>query len=93
MPLSSCQGGVFGRIDITRSMSVLVDSMKVTGVADNSVSPGMIRVQLCGFGPTLIPANVTISNNEVFGERNEAQPLSVSHRPGQAIRAKASRRA
>ena len=53
-------------------MSVLVDSMKVTGVSDNSVSPGMIRVQLSGYGPKLIPANITISNNEVFGELNDA---------------------
>ncbi|GJP85994.1 hypothetical protein CLOP_g16067, partial [Closterium sp. NIES-67] len=47
------KGTVFGRIDLFRSMSSRVDSMRVTGVPVFNKSPGVIRVAMSGHGPTL----------------------------------------
>ncbi|CAI6008059.1 unnamed protein product [Closterium sp. NIES-65] len=61
------KGNIFGRVDVLRSMGVRLDSLKVTGVASFDKSPGVIRVALCGYGPSLLQANIVISNNEVYG--------------------------
>ena len=64
------QGSVYGRIDVIRSMNVRVDSMTVTGpVFSFALSPGVIRVALCGLSTSMSPSNVYITNNEVYGER------------------------
>ncbi|GJP83187.1 hypothetical protein CLOP_g13375 [Closterium sp. NIES-67] len=61
------KGSIFGRVDVLRSMGVRLDSLKVTGVASFDKSPGVIRVALSGYGPTLLRSNIVISNNEVYG--------------------------
>ncbi|GJP41981.1 hypothetical protein CLOM_g1583 [Closterium sp. NIES-68] len=61
------KGTVFGRIDLFRSMSSRVDSMRVTGVPVFNKSPGVIRVAMSGHGPTLQKSYIAITNNEVYG--------------------------
>ncbi|CAI5476725.1 unnamed protein product [Closterium sp. Yama58-4] len=62
------KGTVFGRIDLFRCMSSRVDSMRVTGVPVFNKSPGVIRVAMSGYGPTLEKSYIAITNNEVYGE-------------------------
>ena len=45
--------------------------MSVTGIFPSDRSPGLIRVLLSGVGPALIGSNITISNNEIYGEGHE----------------------
>ncbi|CAI5522744.1 unnamed protein product [Closterium sp. Naga37s-1] len=61
------KGTVFGRIDLFRSMSSRVDSMRVTGVPVFNKSPGVIRVAMSGHGPTLEKSYIAVTNNEVYG--------------------------
>ncbi|GJP45545.1 hypothetical protein CLOM_g4927 [Closterium sp. NIES-68] len=61
------KGTLFGRIDVFRSVVSRIDSMKVTGVSDFDVTNGAIRVAFCGYGPTLEPSYIAITNNEVYG--------------------------
>ncbi|CAI5931949.1 unnamed protein product [Closterium sp. NIES-65] len=61
------KGTLFGRIDVFRSVVSRIDSMKVTGVSDFDLNNGVIRVAYCGYGPTLEPSYIAITNNEVYG--------------------------
>ncbi|CAI5509512.1 unnamed protein product [Closterium sp. Naga37s-1] len=73
--LSPLQGNIFGRVDVLRSMSVRLDSLTVTGVASFNRSPGVIRVALSGYGPGLLKSNIVISNNEVYAEEVQQEPV------------------
>ncbi|CAI5476654.1 unnamed protein product [Closterium sp. Yama58-4] len=61
------KGSVFGRIDLHRSASSRVDSMRVTGIPTFNQSPGVIQVTYSGHGPTLAKSFIAITNNEVYG--------------------------
>ncbi|GJP44582.1 hypothetical protein CLOM_g3961 [Closterium sp. NIES-68] len=61
------KGSVFGRIDLHRTMSSRVDSMRVTGIPIFNQSPGVIQVTYSGHGPTLGKSFIAITNNEVYG--------------------------
>ena len=41
--------------------------MTVTGTHSADKSPGAIRVVMSGYGPKLVKADITISNNEIYG--------------------------
>ena len=62
-----------GRIQLVRCMHSSVDSMRVTSkVFSFTTNPGSIRVIISGSGPPLLRSGVSISNNNIFGERAAA---------------------
>ncbi|CAI5486793.1 unnamed protein product, partial [Closterium sp. Naga37s-1] len=61
------KGSFWGRIDVFRAMSTRIDSMKGTGLTLFAKSPGVIRVAFSGYGPALLKAWVSLTNNELYG--------------------------
>ena len=62
------QGSVFGRIEIARSMTVSIDSMKLSSIFSFERGVGAVRVLVSGNGPTILRSGISISNNEIYGE-------------------------